>query len=191
LRAIPDLWVIRPSDANETVAAWRVALERDDGPVALLLTRQNLPVLDRADGLGAADEIDSGGYVLWSSSPGAPELVLIATGSEVAPTLDAGRTLAAEGTSVRVVAMPCVELFEAQSDGYRAGVLGDRGTPRLAVEAGATMGWWKWVGDHGDVLGIDRFGASAPGERVMQELGFSMDNIAARARALLQRQDRD
>ncbi len=191
LRAIPELWVIRPSDANETVAAWRVALERDDGPVALLLTRQNLPVLDRADGLGAADELDRGGYVLWSSSPGAPELVLIATGSEVAPTLDAGRTLAAEGTSVRVVAMPCVELFEAQSDGYRARVLGDLGTPRLAVEAGATMGWWKWVGDHGDVLGLDRFGASAPGERVMQELGFSVDNIAARARALLKRQDKD
>src|SRR5437899_11302899 len=132
LRAIPHLWVIRPADANETASAWRVALEREDGPVALLLSRQNIPVLDRAE-VASAQELDRGGYVLWESAesvgagangavPGAasaPELILIATGAEVAPTLEAGRTLGAGGTHVRVVSMPCVELFESQSQQYR------------------------------------------------------------------------
>ncbi len=189
LRAIPGLWVIRPGDANETVEAWRVALQRSDGPVALLLTRQELAILDRSTELAAAGELERGGYVLWSSADGTPDLVLMATGSELAPTLEAGRQLAAEGTAVRVVSMPCVELFEAQSDEYRHGVLGAPGTARLAVETGATAGWWKWVGDHGDVLGLDRFGASAPGPTVLAELGFSVANIASRARALLQPQD--
>jgi transketolase len=189
LRAIPGLWVIRPGDANETVEAWRVALQRSDGPVALLLTRQELAILDRSTELAAAGELERGGYVLWSSADGTPELVMMATGSELAPTLEAGRQLASEGTTVRVVSMPCVELFEAQSDEYRHGVLGSPGTPRLAVETGATAGWWKWVGDHGDVLGLDRFGASAPGPTVLAELGFSVANIASRARALLQPQD--
>ncbi|MFI5010548.1 MAG: transketolase, partial [Solirubrobacterales bacterium] len=185
LRAIPNLWVMRPGDANETAQAWRVALERADGPVALLLSRQNLPVFDRAgEGLGAASEVERGGYVLWDSSAGF-ELILIATGSEVAPTLDAARVLAGEGKGVRVVSMPCMELFEAQSPEYRDGVLPPGVTARLAVEPGATMSWWKWVGSGGDVLGLDRFGASAPGTTVLKELGFDADNIAARARALL------
>ncbi len=198
LRAIPHLWVIRPADANETVQAWRVALERADGPVALLLSRQGVPVLDRGEGqLAPAAELERGGYVLWDSAASgaaadgsgaaaaSPQLILIATGTEVAPTLEAARTLAAADTSVRVVSMPCMELFEAQSPEYRDSVLPPAVSARLAVEPGATMSWWKWVGSHGDVLGLDRFGASAPGTRVLEELGFTAENIAARARALV------
>jgi transketolase len=213
LRAIPHLWVIRPADANETTAAWRVALQREDGPVALLLSRQGVPVLDRAgDGLASADRLERGGYVLWESSlqaaggaeqtggPGAAErtggpgaagqaggaeLILISTGTEVGITLEAGRALAAEGIGVRVVSMPCMELFEAQAQEYRDSVLPPAVTARLAVEPGVRMSWWRWVGSGGDVLGIERFGASAPGGTVLQELGFSADNIAARAKALL------
>jgi transketolase len=220
LRAIPRLWVIRPGDANETTVAWRVGLEREDGPVALLLSRQNLPVLDRSR-MGAAEGLARGGYVLWdSSSHGAPaasgsdgagggvpsfedvpasgrgdsagdsdaEIVLIATGSEVAPTLQAGKDLAGSGPApprVRVVSMPCMELFEAQPSDYRDSVIPRDVPARLAVEAGVSMSWWKWVGDDGDVLGIDRFGASAPGTTVLKELGFTADRIAARARSLL------
>ncbi|HSZ70723.1 MAG TPA: transketolase [Solirubrobacteraceae bacterium] len=185
LRAIPRLWVIRPADADETVQAWRVALERDDGPVALLLSRQGIPVPDRGDGqLAAASELERGGYVLWDSAA-TPQLILIATGAEVTPTLEAARTLAAEDTGVRVVSMPCMELFEEQSQEYRDSVLPPAVGARLAVEPGATMSWWKWVGSHGDVLGLDRFGASAPGTRVLEELGFTAENIAARARALV------
>ncbi len=202
LRAIPHLWVIRPADANETSVAWRVALERDDGPVALLLSRQNVPVLDRAgEGLGSAEESERGGYVLWDS-PGegpvdaggpeaprrnGPDVILISTGAEVAPTLAAAKQLAAEGVKARVVSMPCMELFEAQSREYRDSVLLPDVLTRLAVEPGATMSWWKWVGSDGDVLGLDRFGASAPGVTVLEKLGFTAENIAARARALLER----
>jgi len=158
-----------------------------DGPVALLLSRQNVPTLDRSAGLGAARELERGGYVLWDSGEPAatPALILISTGAEVPSTLDAARKLAGEGTSVRVVSMPCIELFEAQSQAYRDSVLPPQVSARLAVEPGATMSWWKWVGSKGDVLGLDRFGASAPGTKVLEELGFSTENIAARARALL------
>ena len=208
LRAIPHLWVIRPADANETTVAWRVALEREDGPVALLLSRQSLPVLQRTRGAGSAgrdrkgegeldgvecapaDGLERGGYVLWDSAEGEPELVLIATGSELAPTLQAGRDLARFGPTpprVRVVSMPCMELFEAQSPDYRESVSPRGVAARLAVEAAAGMSWWKWVGDRGDVLGIDRFGASAPGTTVLKELGFTPQSIAARARSLLGR----
>ena len=199
LRAIPGLWVIRPADANETSVAWRVALERRDGPVALLLSRQSTPVLDRQE-LAPAAGLERGGYVLWdgvagdssagaraggsSTNGGPPELILISTGTEVAPTLQAARTLAAEGAGVRVVSMPCMELFEAQSSEYRDGVLPPAVSARLAVEPGASMSWWKWVGSGGEVLGLDRFGASAPGARVLEELGFTPENIAARARAM-------
>ena len=187
LRAIPNLWVFRPGDANETVIAWKVALQRDDGPVALLLSRQNIPVLDRSE-VAPAEGVQRGGYVLWEGDDEAsPELILISTGAEVAPTLEAARQLAGEGTRTRVVSMPCVELFEAQSDDYRESVLPPDVRARLAVEPGSPMSWWKWVGDHGDVLGIDRFGASAPGARVLEELGFGVDNIALRARGLLER----
>jgi transketolase len=188
LRAIPELWVIRPGDANETSHAWRVALEREDGPVALLLSRQGVETLDRLE-LGAAKELESGGYVLWDSSgagAAAPELILISTGAEVPPTLAAARKLAEETKAcVRVVSMPCIELFEAQTQEYRDSVLPPSTTKRLAVEPGASLSWWKWVGTDGDVLGLDRFGASAPGTKVLEELGFSVENIAARAGALL------
>jgi transketolase len=155
----------------------------------MALSRQGVPILDR-DRLAAAEGLEQGGYVLWESSPrSAPELVLISTGSEVAPTLEAGEGLASAGTHVRVVSMPCVELFEAQDADYCEGVLGAPGTPRLAVEPGSPLGWWKWVGEQGDVLGLERFGASAPGAIVLEKLGFSVENIAARARQLLGRTD--
>ncbi|HEY2630807.1 MAG TPA: transketolase [Solirubrobacteraceae bacterium] len=202
LRAIPQLWVIRPADANETAAAWRVGLEREDGPVALLLSRQNLPVFARTGlsgdagssaGTGTdevvcapADGLERGGYVLWSSADGVPELILIATGSEVAPALQAAREIAGEGKRVRVVSMPCMELFEAQSPEYRESVI-PQVPARLAVEAGVSMSWWKWVGDSGDVVGIEHFGASAPGGTVLKEFGFGANSIADRARALLER----
>jgi transketolase len=183
LRAIPQLWVVRPGDANETAVAWRVALQREDGPVALLLSRQGIPVLDR-DELASADGVEHGGYVLWES--GDPELILIATGAEVGPTLEAGRTIAGEGVGVRVVSMPCIELFEAQPREYRDEVLPPGVKARLAVEPGASLSWWRWVGSDGDVLGLDRFGASAPGSTVLEKLGFGAANIADRARGLLE-----
>ncbi|MGP0103365.1 MAG: transketolase [Solirubrobacteraceae bacterium] len=186
LRAIPGLWVIRPGDANEASAGWRVALEREDGPVALLLSRQNIPVLDRTE-VAAAENLERGGYVLWDSAAGAaPEIVLISTGAEVPTTLAAGRSLAERGTRVRVVSMPCMELFEAQSQEYRDQVLPRDARARLAVEPGASMSWWKWVGLDGDVLGLDRFGASAPGNTVLKEFGFTAENILVRAQAVLE-----
>jgi transketolase len=199
LRAIPHLWVIRPADANETSVAWRMALEREDGPVALLLSRQSIPVLDR-DVVASAEGLARGGYVLWDSfdavptsagqqagAGNGPDLILISTGAEVPLTLEAGQALAAEGARVRVVSMPCMELFEAQPPEYRELVLPREVTARLAVEPGATMSWWKWVGLDGDVLGLDRFGASAPGAIVLEKLGFSLENVTSRARALLER----
>jgi transketolase len=198
LRAIPKLWVVRPADANETAQAWRVALERADGPVALLFSRQNVPVLDRSE-LAPAHELERGAYVLWDSrgggssgdgaAPGLPGLILISTGAEVAPTLEAARTLAGEGVTVRVLSMPCMELFEAQPAEYREQVLPPQARTRLAVEPGASISWWKWVGFEGDVLGLDRFGASAPGTTVLEKLGFTAENIAARARSLLGRRN--
>ncbi|TMK99072.1 MAG: transketolase [Actinobacteria bacterium] len=186
LRAIPHLWVIRPADANETAAAWRVALERGDGPVALLLSRQAVPVLDRS-ALAAADGLERGAYVLWEShAEGAPDATLISTGSEVAPTLEAARALSEDGARVRVVSMPCMELFEAQPDSYREQVLPRASGVRMAIEPGASLSWWKWVGPDGEVVGLDRFGASAPGTKVLEEFGFSAGGILARARALLE-----
>jgi transketolase len=150
-------------------------------------------VLDRGE-VAAAEGLVRGGYVLWDSPAGGangvetgPELILISTGAEVPTTLDAARALAAEGTRTRVVSMPCMELFEAQSQEYRDEVLPREVSARLAVEPGASMSWWKWVGSDGDVLGLDRFGASAPGATVLRELGFTAENIALRARAVLER----
>ncbi len=185
LRAIPNLWVIRPGDANEAAYAWKVALEREDGPVALILSRQKLATLDRTEVASAAG-VERGGYVLWESA-GTPELVLIGTGSELSLALDAGRALAAQGRAVRVVSLPCVELFAAQPQAYRDEVLPPAVRARIAVEAGITMGWHRWVGDAGDIVGVDRFGHSAPGDRVFAEYGFSVENVIARALALLER----
>jgi transketolase len=185
LRAMPDLWVIRPADANETAIVWRVALERKNGPVALVLTRQDVPVLDPEAVAGAR----RGGYVLWEpeGANGDCELILIATGSEVWPTLEAGRLLEREGVCARVVSLPCLELFAVQPEEYRASVLPPCVDARLAVEAGASFGWERWVGDGGEVVSVDRFGASAPGATVLERFGFSPDAIAERARELLRR----
>jgi transketolase len=185
LRAIPHLWFVRPADANETAYAWKVALERRDGPVALSLSRQKVPTLDRAE-LAPASGLERGAYTLWES--GEPDLILIATGSEVALTLEAGRRIAAEnGTQVRVVSMPCWELFELQTAEYREEVLPPEVQARLSVEAGVSLGWKRWVGDRGDSLSLERFGASAPGATVLEGLGFNVDNVVAKATALLER----
>ncbi len=185
LRAIPNLWFIRPGDANETAYAWKVALDRADGPVALSLTRQKVPTLDRSE-LAPASGLERGAYTLWESGE-SPELILIATGSELSLALDAGRRLAEDGTVVRVVSMPCWELFAEQPDDYRDDVLPPDVTARLSIEAGVALGWREWVGDHGDSISIEHFGASAPGGTVLAEFGFNVDNVAARASALLQR----
>ncbi|MEO7433031.1 MAG: transketolase [Dokdonella sp.] len=185
LRAIPDLTVIRPGDANETAVAWRVAIESRDRPILLALSRQALPTLDRAT-YASADGLRRGAYVLSDSSDGKPVLILIASGSEVGLIVEAADRLRGDGVSVRLVSMPSWDLFDAQSDAYRESVLPRDVPARLAVEAGITQGWHRYVGDRGDVIGVDRFGASAPGDTVMREYGFSVDHVCARAKALLE-----
>jgi transketolase len=180
LRAVPHITDFRPADANETAAAWRLALERK-GPCFFALTRQDLPVLDPATHDAYAG-VSKGAYVLEDAAN--PQVVLIATGSEVWPALDGAKLLTADGIRARVVSMPSWRIFEEQTAAYKASVL-PAGVPRLAIEAGATLGWWKYVGLDGDVIGLDRFGASAPGAIVMKELGFSAENVAARAKKLV------
>jgi transketolase len=184
LRAVPGLTLIRPGDANEAVEAWRVAMEHREGPIGLVLSRQKLPVFDRAR-FGPARDLARGAYVLAEAAGGSPKLLLIASGSEVGLAMEARERLEKEGVATRVVSMPSWELFEKQPAEYRESVLPKAVRARLAIEAGATLGWKRWVGDAGDVVGLDRFGASAPGEIVMRELGFSVENVVARARALL------
>jgi transketolase len=184
LRAIPNLWFMRPADANETAHAWKVALERQDGPVALSLSRQKVPTLDRSD-LAPASLVERGAYTLWES--GSPDLILIATGAEVGLALDAGRKIAADGTAVRVVSMPCWELFEQQPQEYRDEVLPPEVKARLSVEPGVELGWSKWVGDRGASISIEHFGASAPGTTVLEQFGYNLDNVVARATGLLER----
>ncbi len=188
LRVIPGLWVIRPADANETAVAWKVALERRDGPVALILSRQNLPVLDRS-AFGAADGLERGGYVLAEASSGPKNIdaIIMATGSEITVALDARAQLEAEGLATRVVSLPCWELFDAQASEYREAVLPASVTVRVAVEAAATFGWCTYVGVAGGVVGIDHFGASAPGPVVMEEFGITAEHVAAVARDLAAR----
>ncbi len=172
LRAIPNLWYVRPGDANETVMAWRIALERADGPVALALSRQKLPTLDRSD-VAAAEGALRGAYTLWEREPGTkPEAIVMATGSEVHVALEGARRVDA---NVRVVSMPCWELFEAQDDAYRASVLPPDVSHRVSVEAGVTLGWSTYATTH---VGIDRYGASAPGSRVFEELGITPEAVA-------------
>jgi transketolase len=184
LRAIPNLWYVRPADANETAMAWRIALERQGGPVALALTRQKVPTFDRSE-VAPAEGALRGAYTLWQSGEGEPELIVMATGSEVWVALEAARQM--NGTNVRVVSMPCWELFERQPSDYRDEVLPPDVDARLSVEAGISLGWERWVGDHGSSVAIDRFGASAPGHEVLERLGFTPDNVAAKAQALLER----
>jgi len=186
LRAMPNLVVIRPADAAETVVAWRIALARRRGPTALVLTRQKVPVLDRAI-YAAAEGAARGAYVLADAPGSPPELILIATGSEVALVVAAQAALVKEGVRARVVSMPSWELFEAEPLEYRRAVLPPGVRCRLAVEAGASFGWERWVGSEGATLTLDRFGASAPGDVTMRELGFTVEGVLARAHALLGR----
>ena len=178
LRAIPNLYYVRPADANETSMAWRIALERREGPVALALTRQKLPTLDRSE-VAPAEGALRGGYTLWQRGEGDPEALVIATGSEVHLALEAARSLEA---NVRVVSMPCVELFEEQDEAYRESVLPAAVTARLSVEAGVTLGWERYARSQ---IGIDHFGASAPYQRIFAEFGLTAEAVAAALEAEL------
>jgi len=184
LRAVPNLTVIRPADANETREAWQSALRNTAGPTALVLTRQKVPVLDR-DRYAPADKLHRGGYVLWESGEGLPEVILIGTGSEVAIALEAGEALATEGRRVRVVALPSWELFDQQPDDYREQILPVAVRARVAVEAGLRQGWERYVGLEGTVVGMDTFGASAPAEVLYEHFGITVQHVVDQAREAL------
>jgi transketolase len=184
LRSVPELLVIRPADANETAVAWRVALEAKDHPVALALSRQKVPTLDRGK-YAPADGLRKGAYVLLDADGGKPDVVVIGTGAETGLALAAVEALQGEGIAARAVSMPSWELFDQQPQAYRDSVLPPSVGARLAVEAGSPQGWHRHVGDRGDVLGVDRFGASAPGSEMLERYGFIVDNVCARARKLL------
>jgi transketolase len=190
LRAIPHLYVIRPADPHEVREAWRVAILRRHAPTALILTRQKVPTLDRRT-YASAEGLQRGAYILAEATDAngqktTPQLILLATGSEVSLTLDARAQLQQAGTPTRVVSMPCWELFEEQAQTYRNDILPPDIRARLGVEAGARLGWDRYVGPQGDVICLDRFGASAPGDVALRELGFNVENVVRRARALLQ-----
>jgi len=186
LRAVPNLVVIRPADATETVEAWRMAILSRSSPVALVLTRQKVPVIDRAK-YAPANGLRLGGYVLADARDGKPAIVLLASGSEVDLALGAYERLAAEGTAARVVSLPSMELFARQPQEYRDAVLPPAVPARLAVEAAAPQPWYRWIGDHGIVMGIERYGASAPYQRIYQEFGLTVENVVRRAKELLRR----
>jgi transketolase len=186
LRAIPGLTVIRPADANETAVAWKVAITSQERPVLLVLTRQDVPTLDRSKH-PAATGLVNGGYIISGADDNAPDIILMASGSEVSLITAAADTLGQEGVKVRCVSMPSWDLFDAQPPAYRDTVLPPSVTKRLAVEAGSTLGWERYVGQAGDVIGIDHFGASAPAKVLLKEFGFGADNVVARARKLLGR----
>jgi transketolase len=186
LRAIPGFDVVRPADANETAVCWRATLEKTDGPVGLALSRQNLPVLDPEKVKDAV----KGGYILEEGSTGIPEVVLIATGSEVALALKARETLEADGTSTRVVSMPCIEWFRAQPAAYQQQVLPPDIRARVSIEAAVPQGWREIVGDSGEIIAIDHFGASAEGSVLFEQFGFTPDRVVAAAHAALERAGR-
>jgi transketolase len=190
LRAIPRLNVIRPADANETAVAWQVAIESRESPVALVLSRQKVPTLDRKE-FASAEGLRRGAYILADAPKGKPAIILIATGSEVGLIVAAKKKLDAKKIAVRIVSMPSWELFLEQSQKYRDSILPPAITARLAVEAGISQGWDRFVGQHGDVIGIDDgFGASAPGPLVMKKYGFTVENVCKRAVALLKNKTR-
>ncbi|MGH7794956.1 MAG: transketolase-like TK C-terminal-containing protein, partial [Candidatus Binatia bacterium] len=178
------LIVIRPGDANETAVAWRVAIESRACPVALALTRQNVPTLDRSE-FAPADGLRRGAYILADTPRGNPDMILIGTGSEVSLVIAAKEKLAEQKIQARVVSMPSWELFDQQPQSYRDSVLPKSVRGRLAVEAALPQGWHRYVGDGGDVVGVERFGASAPGNLVMEKLGFTVSHVVERAAALL------
>jgi transketolase len=184
LRAIPNVTVIRPADATEVAEAWRAAIRHTGGPVALVLTRQKVPVVDRSI-YAPADGLHRGGYVLADAAGAVPAVILIGTGSEVELVIGAYERLRADGVRARAVSMPSLELFGRQPQAYRDAVLPPAVTARVAVEAGSPQPWARWVGDRGAVVGIDRFGASAPYQRIYQEFGLTVDGVVARAKDLL------
>ena len=187
LRSIPGMVVIRPADANETVAAWKIAIARRDAPVTLVLTRQGLPVLDPSEYPAVLGGVPLGGYVLADVATGSqPDVILIATGSEVHLALDSCDRLAQAGVQARVVSLPSTEIFSAQSDEYRETVL-PPGVPLLAIEAGVSLGWRSYVGPQIAVIGVDTFGASAPGPVVMEHYGFTVENVCKHAQLLIRR----
>ncbi len=185
LRAIPGLDVVRPADANETAVAWRTVLEHGDRPAGLALTRQKLPTLERGGGIASADGAAKGGYVLVDAEGGRPEVILIATGSEVQLALEARETLQAEGTPTRVVSMPCVEWFEEQTDAYRQEVLPPGVRARVSVEAGIALGWRGYVGDTGESVSLEHFGASADYKTLYLQFGITAERVVAAAKASL------
>jgi transketolase len=182
LRLIPNLHFWRPADAVETAVAWRDSIKRQDGPSALALSRQGLPHLERTP--EQIEAISKGAYVL-SDCDGKPEAIIIATGSEVHLAVEAAKLLQAEGRKIRVVSMPCEDVFADQDSAYKEAVLPSDVTARVAVEAGATDGWYKYVGLNGKVIGLDRFGESAPGELLLKEFGFTVDNVVQAVREVL------
>ncbi len=184
LRATPNVNVLRPADANETAIAWKSAIQKDSGPSLLVLTRQNLPTIDRSK-YASVTGAEKGAYILKKEAGDLPDLILMATGSEVQLALDAAEKLEADGESVRVVSMPCWELFEEQPKSYRDEVLPPQVIKRISIEAGATFGWHKWVGTEGVTMGIDRYGESAPYEEVYEHLGLTVENIVENANRLL------
>lgn len=185
LRSVPNMTVIRPADANETTQAWKVAIEKKDGPVCIILTRQGIPVLDQ-NKYTKAKELEKGAYIL-SDCEGTPEIILIATGSEVQLILAAQEKLQLEGIKARVVSFPSWELFEKQSSDYKEKIFPKNIRKRLSVEAGSTIGWLKYVSDEGFSIGISQFGESAPGDEVMKEYGFTVENVIEKAKALHQK----
>ncbi len=187
VRAIPKTVTVRPADANETSEAWRIAIQRQDGPTLLILSRQKLPTFDRSNGIAAASGTRRGGYTFWQSGDGTPDVILIATGSEVSVAYEAAQQLAESGTNARVVSLPSWEIFGEQDESYRSDVL-PLDVPKVAVEAGASFGWERWVGNDpakGALVTVDKFGHSAPGSRVLKEYGFNAENIVKVARGLL------
>jgi transketolase len=184
LRAIPNMTVIRPADPSETTEAWRAAIRHEQGPVALVLTRQKVSVVDRAKYAPAAG-LQRGGYVLADAPGKAPQVILLATGSEVELALGAFERLATEGIRARVVSMPCLEYFARQPQEYRDAVLPPAVPQRVAIEAAAPQPWYRWVGERGVILGIDRFGASAPYQQIYREFGLTVENVVRQAKALI------
>jgi transketolase len=184
LRAIPNLTVIRPADANETVEAWKAALRNQSGPTALIFTRQNLPVLSRTEHSPAVG-LQHGGYILWESSAEKPEIIIIGTGSEVLVALEAGKKLSAEGIRTRVVSLPSWEIFDMQPAAYRDRVLPPDVRARIAVEAGIKLGWEHYVGLDGAMIGMDSFGASAPSKVLYDKFGITAEHVIRLAKALI------
>jgi transketolase len=184
LRAIPNLVVVRPADANETTFAWKLALLRREGPTAIILTRQKLPIIDQSR-FNSSEGVMRGGYILAEAAQGPPEAIIMATGSEIYLALSAHEKLAEEGIAARVVSMPSWEVFEDQEETYREEVLPNNVKARVGIEAGISMGWYRYVGPAGKVLSIQRFGASAPGSVIFEKLGFTPETVVDAVKEVL------